>query len=140
MKALITSSIKEAMKGKESQKLEVLRAILSKITEGEKANSNQELTDAQCLQVIEKLSKQREEALVLYRQAGRQDLIDKEQYQLDVLKAYLPQKKSYEETESKVNELVNSGVKDMGALMKSFSDGTWDKKLVSEIVKKKLNG
>lgn len=139
MKTIITTQVKESMKGKESQKLEVLRAILSKITEGEKANSNKELTDAQCLQVIEKLSKQREEALVLYNQAGRQDLIDKEQFQLDILKSYLPQKKSVEETESKVDELINSGLKDMGSLMKSFSDNSWDKKLVSEIIKKKLN-
>jgi uncharacterized protein YqeY len=136
MKTLIMSQVKEAMKNKEAQKLEVLRAILAKITEGEKANSNQELTDAQCLQVIEKLSKQREEALVLYRKADRQDLITKEQFQLDVLKSYLPQKRSVAETEAKVLELISSGIKDMGTLMKSFSDGSWDKKLVSETIRK----
>lgn len=140
MKTLITSQVKEAMKNKDSQKLEVLRAILSKITEGEKANGNKELTDSSCLQVIEKLSKQREEALVLYRKAGRQDLIDKEEFQLNVLKGYLPEKKSVEETEFRVTELINSGLKDMGSLMKSFTDQSWDKKLVSEIIKKKLNG
>jgi uncharacterized protein YqeY len=140
MKTLITTQVKEAMKNKESQKLEVLRAILSKITEGEKANSNKELTDVQCLQVIEKLSKQREEALVLYRKADRKDLIEKEEFQLNLLKSYLPQKKSVEETEAKVDELINSGLKDMGSLMKSFSDNSWDKKLVSEIIKRKLNG
>lgn len=140
MKTIIMSQIKEAMKNKEAQKLEVLRAILAKITEGEKANLNQGLTDAQCLQVIEKLAKQREEALILYRKADRQDLVLKEQFQLDVLKGYLPQKKSLVETEQKVSELITAGVKDMGSFMKEFSDPSWDKKLVSEVVKKKLNG
>jgi len=140
MKTLITSQVKEAMKNKDSKKLEVLRAILSKITEGEKSNGNKELTETQCLQVIEKLAKQREEALILYRQAGRQDLIEKEEFQLNTLKTYLPPKKSLPETEVRVVELINSGIKDMGSLMKSFSDGSWDKKLVSEVIKRKLNG
>ena len=136
MKELITNQIKEAMKTKNSQLLEVLRSILSKITEGEKNNSNQELNDEQCLSIIEKLSKQRVEALTLYKKANRQDLIDKEQYQLYVLGSYLPKKKSYEETEREVDNLIKYGIKDMGSFMKHFSDGSWDRRIVSEIIKK----
>ena len=137
MKEIISNQIKEAMKAKDARLLEVLRSIMSKLTEAEKLNNNQALSMSNSLLVIEKLAKQREEALVLYRQAERSDLVDKEEYQWQVLKSYLPSKMNESETMEVLKKAIEGGANDIGSLMKAIAHyGTKiDKKLVSVLAK-----
>ncbi len=137
LKQSISEKLKTAMKEKNPAMLGVLRGITSKITEAEKANSNQELSDDDVIKVIEKLAKQREESISLYKQGNREDLVQSEQFELDVLKEYLPQKMDESATRKVVEDAVNAGATNIGLLMKELNQygNLIDKKLASQIAK-----
>jgi uncharacterized protein YqeY len=133
----INEKMKFAMKEKNVELLNVLRGIVAKITEVEKANSNKELSDDEILKVIEKLAKQREESIVLFKQGSREDLVKSEEFQLNILKEYLPQKMDENATRKVVEDAVNMGANNMGLIMKELSKygNLIDKKLASQIAK-----
>jgi uncharacterized protein YqeY len=140
LKVSISEKLKTAMKEKNADLLSVLRGITAKITESEKANSNKPLTDEDILKVIEKLAKQREEAIALYKQGNREDLVKIEEFQLGVLKTYLPQKMDEVATREAVKTAVESGANNIGALMKELAKygNLIDKKIASQIAKEFL--
>ncbi len=140
LKQKINEKLKNAMKEKNTELLNVLRSIIAKMTEGEKSNSNKELNDDEILKVIEKLAKQREESIALFQKGNREDLVKSEQYQLDVLKEYLPQKMDEASTRDVIKKAIDSGANNIGALMKELSvyGGLIDKKLASQIAKEFL--
>jgi uncharacterized protein YqeY len=125
-----------AMKNKDTNTLKVMRSILSKITEQEKIN-NTILTNDEIIKVIEKLSKQREESIIIFQKGNRQDLVESEQFELNILKEYLPTKKSIDETRIIVQELINNGINNIGGIMKEISKygNLIDKKIVGDIFK-----
>lgn len=137
LKQQISEKIKTAMKDKNSNLLNTLRSILTKITETEKLNLNKELSDEQILNVIEKLAKQREETIILFKQGNRKDLVETEQYQLNILKEYLPSKMSEDETKKVIQEAISAGANNIGSLMKELNKygNLIDKKLASQIAK-----
>ncbi|MCB0368891.1 MAG: GatB/YqeY domain-containing protein, partial [Bdellovibrionales bacterium] len=98
------------------------------------------------LAVVKKLVKQRKESIEQFQQASRQDLVEKEERELKVLEAYLPQQMSKEQLEVIVTEVVANlqakTIKDMGAVMKESlarAAGAADNKTLSEIIKAKLS-
>ncbi len=140
LKNKISSEITSAMKDKNPELVSVYRGIMAKIIESEKNNGNKEISDDDILKIIEKLSKQREEAITLYKQGGREDLVLKEQFELNILLSYLPQKMSEAETRKIVEEAVANGSNNMGLLMKELNKygNLIDKKLASQIAKELL--
>lgn len=145
LKETIMADVKEAMKSKEMEKLTVLRFIHSSIKNKEIEVRPNELTEEDELQVIKKLAKQRQESIEQFSSAGRQDLADKEKAELEIISKYLPEQMPREKVESLVASTIESlgatSIKDMGKVMKEVlaqSKGAADNKVVSEIVKAKL--
>lgn len=143
----LLSDIKDAMKAKQMEKLTTLRTINAAIKNEEINNRPKELTNEDVMAVLKKLAKQRKDSIDQFQQAKRQDLVDKEVVELEIIQGYLPDLLG----EEKVREIVKqaiadsgaSSMKDMGGVMKAVmaaTKGAADNKLVSEIVKSLLNG
>jgi len=106
-----------------------------------------ELTDDEIHAVIQKAVKQRRESIEQYKKAGREDLVEKEQRELEILEAYLPKPLTQEELEAIVEEAIKevqaTSLKDMGKVMKVVMPkvrGRADGRVVNELVKSKLGG
>jgi uncharacterized protein YqeY len=137
LKTKIQENLTLALKEKNSATTLVYRNILAKITEFEKANSNKVVNDDEVLKVVEKLAKQREESIKLFKEGGRLDLAEKEESELNLLKSFLPTKFTEQETKEIILELIDSGCNTMALLMKQLNNygNKLDKKLASEIIK-----
>ena len=141
LKNEINEKLKIAMREKNVDMLKVLRSIIAKITESEKSASSKELSDDDIIVIIEKLAKQREESILLFTKGGREDLVSIEEFELNVLKEYLPVKMTESETRSAVETAIASGSTNMGLLMKDLNryGNLIDKKLASSIAKEIFN-
>jgi uncharacterized protein YqeY len=118
----INEDIKTAMKSGEKDKLMALRDIKSKLLlEATKEGSDGSVDDTRAIAILNKLYKQRMESIEIYKQQNREDLIDEETKQAEVIGAYLPKALSAEELESAVRavlaEVGASGPGDMGKAM-----------------------
>jgi uncharacterized protein len=141
----LTEDMKTAMKAREADKLGAVRLILAAVKQRE-VDERITLDDAAVIAVIEKMIKQRKDSISQFEKAARQDLADKEKFELAILEAYLPQQLSQAEVEAIVAEaLAASGAKstsDMGkvmALVKPKLAGRADMGKVSALVKTKLS-
>ncbi|HTS83554.1 MAG TPA: GatB/YqeY domain-containing protein [Usitatibacter sp.] len=142
----LNEDIKTAMKAREADKLAALRLMLSAVKQRE-IDERVTLDDAGVISVVEKMIKQRKDSISQYEMAARQDLADKEKYEISVIEAYLPQQLSAAEIDAIVAEAVAStGAKsaaDMGKVMgvvKPKLAGRADMGRVSGLVKAKLAG
>ncbi len=142
----IMNEIKDAMRAKDSVKLNTLRFLQSAIKNREIELRPNPMTDDESMGVIKKLVKQRKESIEQYKAGNRQDLVDQEAAELKILETYLPAQMSKEQVEKLVAEVIAStgakSVKDMGPVMKEVlakSGGAADNKLVSELVRSKLS-
>jgi uncharacterized protein len=140
----LLADIKQAMKAQEKEKLLCLRTLHSEIKNIELID-RREINDASVAAVVTKAVKQRAESVEQFRAAGRTDLVDKEQFQIDVFKKYLPAQLSKEEIEDIVAKAIAEagaqGKQDIGKVMKIVMPqvkGRADGKLVNEIVAAKL--
>ena len=134
------------MRAKDSARLSAVRLLLSGIKQRE-VDERKELSDAEVTAVIEKMIKQRRESIAQYEKAARKDLVDAEQFELDLLIGYLPQQMSDAElsqaVDAAVSEAKPAGIKDMGkvmALLKARLAGKADMGKVSALVKTRLSG
>ncbi|PRO65099.1 GatB/YqeY domain-containing protein [Alkalicoccus urumqiensis] len=138
----LNQDMKQAMKQKEKQRLQVIRSVKNAI-QNEQINAGHELSDEEALTVLNREMKQRRESLQEFDKAGRQDLVDKTQAEIDVLKDYLPEQLSEEELQQIVNETIAetgaSGKSDMGRVMgavmpkvKGRADGSDVRRLVQQ--------
>ena len=146
LKTRITEDMKTAMKARESARLGAIRLLLAAIKQKE-VDERGELDDAAVVAVIEKLTKQRKDSVTQYQAAGRQELVDAEQFEIAVLAAYLPEKISAADTAAAVAAAVAetgaTGPADMGKLMavlKPRLAGKADMAEVSKLVKAALAG
>lgn len=149
LKDQITTDIKNAMKAKDKVRLETVRSIKKLILEKEvsvRPEGQSELTEAQELEVLTQLAKQRRDSIDQYRQAGREDLAESEAQELAVIEEYLPQQLTDEEVGAVIDEIIAEtqaqSAKDMGKVMGPAMQrlkGKADGKKVQEIVKAKLN-
>jgi hypothetical protein len=120
LKARITEDMKSALRAKESARLSAVRLLLAAVKQRE-IDERVELDDAGITAVVEKLIKQRKDSVAQYQAAARQDLADKEQFEIEVLSAYMPQPLSADEVaglvRSAIAETGAASGKDMGKVM-----------------------
>lgn len=146
LKAQITEDMKTAMRAKDSEKLGTIRLLLAAVKQKE-VDERVEVDDMMLVAIVDKLIKQRKDSISQFSAAGRQDLADKENAELKVLEAYLPQRLSEAEIQAEVAaivaELGAKGPADMGKVMgavKGKLAGKADMGLVSAAVKAALAG
>ncbi len=146
LKQRIQDDVKDAMRSKDRQRLSTLRLLTAAIKQRE-VDERIVLDDAAVTALIEKMARQRKDSIEQYDKAGRQDLIDIETYELELLRAYLPEPMDEAELESLVDKAIDesgaSGIRDMGRVMGLLRDrvqGRADLSQVSALVKSKLNG
>jgi len=144
LKERITEDMKNAMRAKETERLGTIRMITAAIKQRE-VDERITLDDAQVLSVIEKMIKTRKESITQFQSGGRDDLVAKEQKEVDLLQAYMPAQLSEAELDGLVAEsIAQSGaasIKDMGkamALLKQKAAGRADMAAVSSKLKAKL--
>lgn len=143
LKERIASDLKEAMKARDQLRLDTLRSVLSGFTY-KRTESGHELADAQELDVVRRLVKQRGDSLVEFEKGGRADLAAKERAEREILLAYLPPQRSPAE----IREIVQSVLAELpaesrntGAVMKVVMPqlrGLADGNLVRQIVTEEL--
>ena len=144
IRAQINQEIKEAMKAKDSAKRDALRMLSSAFKQIE-VDERKTLSDEDILKIIQKQVKQRQDALEQYKEAGREDLVAKEQAEIDYFMVYLPKQLSPKELEAEVKAIIAevgaSSMKDMGKVMGAASkalQGKTNGKAINEMVKKLL--
>ena len=145
LKDRINEDMKAAMRAREQERLGALRLLLAAIKQRE-IDERVTLEDLQLISVIDKMIKQRKDSIAQYEKAARQDLADKEKYEISVLEAYLPQQMSQAEIDAAVADAIAStgakGAADMGKVMgvlKPRLAGRADMGKVSALVKAKLS-
>jgi uncharacterized protein YqeY len=120
LKDRITEDMKTAMRAKAAEQLGTIRLLLAAIKQKE-VDERITLDDAAVLAVVDKLIKQRKDAISQFEAAARQDLADKEAAEIEVLKVYMPQQLSAEEVAAAVKAAVAqtgaAGPQDMGKVM-----------------------
>jgi uncharacterized protein YqeY len=145
LKARIQDDVKNAMRSHERDRLGALRLVTAAIKQKE-VDERIELSDEQVLAVLNKMVKQRRESLEQYEKAGRADLAEKEQFELDLIQTYLPEPMDAGELaaliRTTIEELGASSIRDMGQVMNTLRgqvQGRADMKAVSQAVKDQLN-
>jgi uncharacterized protein YqeY len=146
LKAQITEDMKSAMRAKDVQRLSAVRLLLAAIKQRE-VDERIELSDSEVLVIIDKMIKQRNDSVEQFKQGDRQDLVEKEQFEIGVLRGYMPAAMSPAEVDATVNEAIaSSGARlmaDMGkvmAVLKPKLAGRADMAKVSALVKARLSG
>jgi uncharacterized protein YqeY len=146
LRAQVAEDMKTAMRAKDAPRLSAIRLLLASLKQRE-VDERIELTDTDVLTIIEKMIKQRRDSIEQFEKGGRQDLADKEQFEISVLQGYMPAAMSAAEVDVAVTEAISStgakGIADMGkvmALLKPKLAGRADMGKVSALVKTKLSG
>ena len=146
LKATITEDMKSALKAKETQRLSAIRLLLAAVKQRE-VDERIELGDADVLGIVEKLIKQRRDSIAQFQAANRQDLVDAETFELNVLSGYLPKQLSEaevgEEIAKAIAETGAKAMQDMGkvmGLLKARLAGKADMGKVSGMVRARLSG
>ena len=146
LKDAIQSAVKDAMRAGDRRRLGVLRLITAAIKQRE-VDERIEMTDDMVLPLLDKMVKQRKEALDQYQKAGRDDLADQELFEIGIIQEFLPQPLSQSEVESLIDEAIAesgaSELKDMGKVMgvlRPKLQGRADMGAASARVKGKLGG
>lgn len=145
LKQRIQEDMKAAMRAKDSQRLGLVRMILAAIKQRE-VDERIELTDEQVIAVLEKMIKQRRDSVEQYRAAGRDELAEKEEYEIQTLQEYMPAALGEDELDALIDEAIAASgagsMKDMGKVMgvlKPKVQGRADMGEVSAKVKSKLS-
>ena len=141
----ITHDLKDAMRAREKQKLDALRLITAAVKQVE-VDERIEVNDDRMLVILDKMAKQRHESLGQFKAAGRDDLAEQEQFELNLISQYLPEPL----TEAEVDQLIAQTItklnaqkmSDMGKVMaelKPLLQGRADMGRVSLLIKAKLS-
>ena len=145
LKTLITDDMKSAMKAGEKQKLGTIRLILSAVKQRE-VDERIELKDEDIITILDKMAKQRRESIEQFAKADRNDLIEIESAEIDVIKLYLPKALSDEEVNQIITDAISesgaSSMKEMGKVMgiiKPKLQGRADMGAVSKLIKTQLS-
>ncbi|MFP4542667.1 MAG: GatB/YqeY domain-containing protein [Candidatus Kapaibacterium sp.] len=141
----INEQMKTAMKGGEKNRLETLRSIRAAILEFNKSGIGKAMTEDDEIKLLNSAAKKRRDAIDMYKKGGREELAEKEAFELDVIQEFLPEQLSEDDIRSfvraKIEESGASGMKDMGKIMgismKEFK-GKADGSRVQQIVREML--
>jgi uncharacterized protein YqeY len=148
MKTKIEEDLKQAMRDKDSTKLNVLRGLKSAFTNAslQKGNVDAELSDIEIVNIIRKQFSQRQDSIKQFVDGQRFDLVAKEEVEMEILKEYLPTELSDGDLEGivwlAVQEYETPTKKDMGAIIKKVMEvvnGRADNKRISKLVMEKLS-
>ena len=144
LKEKITADMQDAMRSKESEKLNAIRLLQSSIKQKE-VDDRVDIDDESILSIIEKMLKQRRDSIEAFKKANRNDLVDKEEFEVKILQTYMPEPLSAEEVEKEIDDAIKStdakSLKDMGSIMglvKAKVSGRANMAEVSKKIKEKL--
>ena len=149
LKKKINDKLNESLKAKDKNTYPTLRLIVSAIKDAEIASRSKgqsEIKDSEVISLLKKMIKQRNESCEVYKKAGRDELLNNEKREIEVIGEFLPKQLSEEETkkicEETIKSLGSSSMKDMGKIMgalKSKNADSLDFSKVSAILKGLLN-
>jgi len=144
LKSRIVDDMKTAMRSRDQQRLNIIRFIMAAIKQRE-IDERITLNDTQVLSILEKLIKQHYDSIDQYKKANRPELVEKEQFELELLQSYMPKQLTEAEIDTLIQEaLTSSGatsIRDMGkvmGLLKPKIQGRADMATVSAKIKAKL--
>ncbi|MCS7280320.1 MAG: GatB/YqeY domain-containing protein [Desulfobacterota bacterium] len=144
-KKAIEEGLKQALKSQDKVKISVYRILLTQIKNKE-IEKGKELTEGEIYQIVKSLIKQHEESIESFKKGERQDLVKKEEKELEILKELLPPPLTHDEIERIVEDTIrNVGAKDkkdLGKVMKLIMEnypGRIDGKTLNEMVLKRLS-
>ena len=145
LKGLVKTQVTISMKNGDKFRTTVLRMILAEIQKIE-IEEKSDLDQLQITSILEKMIKQRNDAIVQFEQAKRQELADKEKKEIEIIREFLPEQMSEEEVSQLVSKIISEvgaqDMKDMGIVMGSLKPliaGKADAGVVSQLVKKALS-
>lgn len=137
---------KDAMRAKDKIRLGTIRLALAEVKQRE-VDTREELTDEDVIALLTKMVKQRHDSIAQFKKANRQDLVDQEQAELEVIQEFLPEPLSEQELQDLIAQAISesgaSGMQDMGKVMawlKPKVQGRADMGKLSGQIKAKLNG
>ena len=150
LKIQIENKYKEAIKAKKTNETNTLRLIKSAIKDKEIENRSKDkdyvIADAEILSLLQSLIKQRKDSITSFESASRNDLIEIEQKEINIISEFLPQQLSKDDTEKIVTKIIEDNnfknLKDMGNVMnnlKTNHSGSIDMALAGKIAKSKLS-
>ena len=142
----ISAALKDAMRARDEVRMTTLRLVLTAIKKREK-EARSLLEDQEVISVITSQIKQRRESIEQYRKAGREDLAQTEENELQILQGYMPEQASEEEISNTLDEIIAEvgavSMKDMGKVMKAAMAklaGKAEGGAINAMVKAKLSG
>jgi len=146
----INDALKEAMKAKNKRAVSTLRMVNSTLKNADieaRGAGKPALGEAEVLAILQKMIKQRQESVELYKKGGRDDLVAQEEAEIAIISGYLPRQISDDEMKSAIDAAVAeteaSGMKDMGKVIGALRGkyaGQMDMAKASALVKAKLSG
>ena len=149
LKNQIEEKLNQALKAKDKNTYPTLRLVVSAIKDAEiagRTKGQKEIPDSDITTILKKMIKQRNESCEIYKKAGRNELLENETKEIEVINAFLPKQLSEEETKKICADVIKSveasSMKDMGKVMgvlKSKYSDTLDFSKVSSIIKELLN-
>ena len=146
LKQKITEAMKDAMRSKAKDRLNAIRLITAAIKQKEVDEKIESLDDNTVLAILDKMLKQRKESIKQFEAAKRDDLIQKEVFEIDVIQDFLPQQLSADEISTQVKSTIAklgaASIKDMGKVMRELKpmlQGKADMSEVSNLVKTLLS-
>ena len=145
----IEENYKNAIKDKNNNEINTLRLIKSAIKdkdiESRTKNKEEGITEAEIMSLLQNLIKQRKDSIESFKQASRDDLIEIEQSEINIISEFLPKQKDLKETEILIDKIIKEqnyeSIKDMGGLMKDLKtnySGSIDMALAGKIAKSKF--
>lgn len=141
---LLTNDMKAAMKDRDSFRLSVIRMAKGAMSL-DAINKKRDLTDEEMIDVIIKQIKLRKDSILEFSKAGRNDLVEQNEKEIEILNKYLPEQLSMEEVNAIIDDVISllkpTSVKDMGKVMKEVTPkvkGRFDVSIVSNMIKEKL--
>ena len=144
LKETITVDMQDAMRSKDSEKLNAIRLLQSSIKQKE-VDDRVEIDDTMILNIIEKMLKQRRDSIEAFKKANRNDLVEKEEFEVRILQAYMPEPLSLEDVEKEIDNAIKAidanSMKDMGLVMNAVKlkvSGRANMAEVSQKIKEKL--
>ncbi|OUW34291.1 MAG: glutamyl-tRNA amidotransferase [Flavobacteriaceae bacterium TMED179] len=143
----LSEELKNAMKAKDSIKLESLRAIKSAVLMAKTSSgAENKINEEESIKILQRLVKQRKDSASIFMEQGRSDLAEPEQAQAEIISSFLPKQLSEVEVDQVVSNIISKigaqGMKDMGKVMGMVSKkigGKAEGKLIAKLVKNKLS-
>ena len=146
LKDKLMEDLKQALRQKDERRKSAIRLAMAAIRNAE-IEKRRELEEGEMLAIIAKEAKQRRESMAEFERGGRQDLVDREEAELQILLAYLPEQLSREDIEAQTRQIIEevgaASPAQMGQVMRRLMplmQGKADGKLVNQVVKELLAG